>query len=247
MRALLAPYDKTGLVEFAQGLAALGWELIATGNSERQLRDGGLPVTSVAEVIGFPEILDGRVKTLHPAIHGGLLARRDNPEHLRQLAEHGIAGIDLVANNLYPFEATVAKPDVSLQDALENIDIGGPAMLRGAAKNFLDVIVVCDPADYTSTIEALRGTGVDLDTRRALAAKAFQHVALSDTLVARYLRDEPTAFPAELTLPLRRLAELRYGENPHQSGALYEEAGLSSGGIVHAKQLHGASISFNNV
>ncbi len=246
MRALLAPYDKTNLIELAQGLVSLGWELLATGGTEKTLRDAGLPVTSVAEVIGFPEILDGRVKTLHPAIHGGLLARRDNPDHLRQLAEHGITGIDLVANNLYPFEATVAKADVSMQDALENIDIGGPAMLRAAAKNFPDVVVVCDPADYGSTLESLRGSGIDLERRRALASKAFQHVALYDTLVSRYLRGDTDPFPAELTLPLRRLSELRYGENPHQSAGLYEEPGLV-GGIVHAKQLHGASISFNNV
>jgi phosphoribosylaminoimidazolecarboxamide formyltransferase/IMP cyclohydrolase len=246
MRALLAPYDKTGLIEFAQGLVSLKWELIATGNTEKALREAGLPVTSVAEVIGFPEILDGRVKTLHPAIHGGLLARRDNPDHLRQLAEHGITGIDLVANNLYPFEATVAKPGVTMQDALENIDIGGPAMLRAAAKNFPDVVVICDPADYAATLESLRGPGVDIQTRRALAAKAFQHVSLYDSLVARHLRGESDAFPAELTVPLRRLAELRYGENPHQAAALYEEPGVA-GGIVHAKQLHGASISFNNV
>src|SRR3990172_1774371 len=156
MRALLAVYDKTGLVDFARGLVDLGWEVIATGNTEKTLRASGLPATSVAEVIGFPEILDGRVKTLHPAIHAGLLARRGDPEHLRQLAEHGIKGIDLVANSLYPVEATLAKKGVTLDEAIENIDIGGPAMLRAAAKNFADVVVLCDPADYESTLAALR-------------------------------------------------------------------------------------------
>ena len=248
MRALLAPYDKTGLVELAQGLVGLGWELIATGGTERALLDAGVPVTSVADVTGFPEILDGRVKTLHPAVHGGLLARRSEPSHLQQLAEHGISGIDLVACNLYPFEATVAKEGVSLGEALENIDIGGPAMLRAASKNFPDVVVLCDPADYVPALSALRDGGPSLDDRRAYAAKAFQHVALYDTLVARYLRGETAeAWPAELTIALRKRLDLHYGENPHQRAALYEEAGLPAAGIVHAQQLHGAPISFNNV
>ena len=247
MRALLAPYDKTGLIDLAQSLVSMGWELLATGGTEKALREAGVPVTSVSEVTGFPEILDGRVKTLHPAIHGGLLARRDEPSHMQTLAEHGIGGIDLVVNNLYPFEATVAQDGVSLGDALENIDIGGPAMLRAAAKNFPDVIVICDPADYESALTSLRGSGVSLEERRNLAAKAFQHVALYDTLVARYLRGGTSElFPQELTVPLRRRFELHYGENPHQKGALYEEPGVG-GGITHAKQLHGAPISFNNV
>src|SRR6185295_16797099 len=173
--ALLAPYDKTGLIDFANGLVALGWELIATGGTERALREAAVPVTSVADVIRFPEILDGRVKTLHPAIHGGLLARRSNPEHVRQMEEHGIAGIDLVANNLYPFEATIAQEGVDLETALENIDIGGPAMLRAAAKNFPDVVVLCDPGDYGTALDALKAGGVGENERRRLAAKAFQH------------------------------------------------------------------------
>jgi phosphoribosylaminoimidazolecarboxamide formyltransferase/IMP cyclohydrolase len=265
MRALLAPYDKTGLIEFARGLIDLGWELIATGGTERSLKEAGIPVTSVADVINFPEILDGRVKTLHPAIHAGLLARRSEPEHLRQLAEHGITGIDLVANNLYPFEATILRQAQggeneasSLLEALENIDIGGPAMLRAAAKNFPDVVVLCDPADYERVLHSIAAGGVKEAERRALAAKAFQHVALYDTLVARYLRDgletgglkaspkeTGAGWPQELTLGLRKVAEARYGENPHQSGAVYAEAGLS-GGIVAAKQLHGPEMSYNN-
>jgi phosphoribosylaminoimidazolecarboxamide formyltransferase / IMP cyclohydrolase len=271
MRALLAPYDKTGLVDFARGLTGLGWELIATGNTERVLREAGLSVTSVAEVIGFPEILDGRVKTLHPAIHGGLLARRDVPEHLLELAQHGIEAIDLVVNNLYPFEATSNRHGVSLEDVLENIDIGGPAMLRAAAKNFQSVVVLSDPADYEETLTALKSGDVPHNTRRALAAKAFQHVALYDTLIARYLCEAratdnveagvsvgagaspaptaSTAFPHELTIALRKRddLELRYGENPHQAGALYLEAGRIQHGISGFEQLHGIPMSFNNV
>ena len=250
MRALLAPYDKTGLIELATGLLDLGWELIATGGTEKALKDAKLAVTSVSEVTGSPEMLGGRVKTLHPAIHGGLLARRSEPGHMRELAELGFAGIDLVANNLYPFEATIAKDDVSLTDALENIDIGGPTMLRAAAKNFPDVIVLSNPADYEASLAALRDRGVPLEARRALAAKAFQHVALYDTMVSRYLRAEAgqdAESPDELTVGLRKRAGLHYGENPHQAAVLYEEAGLPELGIVHAKQLHGAPISFNNV
>ncbi len=268
-RALLAPYDKTGLTDFARGLVGLGWELIATGGTERALRQAGIPVTSVAEVIKFPEILDGRVKTMHPAVHGGLLARRSDPEHLRQLAEHGISVIDLIANNLYPFEQTISAEDATLDDALENIDIGGPAMLRAAAKNFPDVVVLCDPADYEVTLKALTGGGVPKAERRRLAAKAFQHVALYDTVIASYLRDGaadqrsgdleslPRAgrgvargrgggWPEELTIGLRKRMDMRYGENPHQAGALYAEAGVS-GGIVAAKQLHGIELSYNNI
>ena len=246
MRALLAPYDKTGLVEFASGLLALGWQLLATGGTEKVLRDAGVPVTSVSDVTGFPEILDGRVKTLHPAIHGGLLARRSLPSHVEELERHGIEGIDLVACNLYPFEATVARDGVDLTEALENIDIGGPAMLRAASKNFPDVVVLCDPADYTPTLDLLKNGGAGPEARRSLAAKAFQHVALYDTMVARYLRTDDS-FPAELTVGLRKISSLHYGENPHQKAALYEEAGMPTAGVVHAKQLHGLPISFNNI
>jgi phosphoribosylaminoimidazolecarboxamide formyltransferase/IMP cyclohydrolase len=248
-RALLAPYDKTGLADFARGLVTLGWELLATGGTEAILRGEGIPVLSVSDVTGFPEILGGRVKTLHPAIHGGLLARRSEEAHRAELERHGIAGIDLVANNLYPFEATISRENASLEEALENIDIGGPAMLRAAAKNFPDVIPLCDPADYDSTLDALRAGGVAEDQRRRLAAKAFQHVALYDTLVANYLRGDRSAdaaWPEELTLGLRLRMGLRYGENPHQAGALYEEVG-STGGVVRLKQLHGPELSYNNI
>ena len=255
MRALLAPYDKTGLIDFARGLTDLGWEVIATGGTEKALREASVPVRSVADVTSFPEILDGRVKTLHPAIHGGLLARRSLPSHVEELEKHGITGIDLIAGNLYPFEQTILAQKGSdaaefdlLIEALENIDIGGPAMLRAAAKNFPDVVVLCDPADYEHALDALKGDGLPLGERRALAAKAFQHVALYDTIVARYLREgSDDEFPAELTVPLRKKDALRYGENPHQSAALYEEAGVLGTGVVHAKQLHGPPISFNNM
>jgi phosphoribosylaminoimidazolecarboxamide formyltransferase / IMP cyclohydrolase len=252
MRALLATYDKAGLAEFASALVEMDWQLIATGNTERALRDAGLPVISVAEVIGFPEILDGRVKTLHPAIHAALLARRRQPDHMAQLQEHAIQPIDMVVANLYPFEATINQASAGLDHAMENIDIGGPAMLRAAAKNFQDVIVLCDPADYAPTLEALRGGGPDHDRRRALAAKAFQHVALYDTIVAGYLRDaagNQLALPDELTLGLRKRPDLdlRYGENPHQAAALYLEAGAKEHGISSFDQLHGIPMSFNNV
>ena len=256
MRALLAPYDKTGLIDFARGLTDLGWEVIATGGTERTLREANVPVRSVADITGFPEILDGRVKTLHPAIHGGLLARRSLPSHIEELEKHGITGIDLIAGNLYPFEQTIlgqagseAPAADQLIEALENIDIGGPTMLRAAAKNFPDVVVLCDPADYDRALAALKdGGGLPLNERRALAAKAFQHVALYDTVVARYLREgSEDDFPAELTVPLRKRDALRYGENPHQAAALYEDAGLLPSGVVHAKQLHGPAISFNNM
>jgi phosphoribosylaminoimidazolecarboxamide formyltransferase/IMP cyclohydrolase len=255
-RALLAPYDKTGLEDLARGLVALGWELLATGGTEKALREAGIPVTSVADVTGFPEVLGGRVKTLHPAIHGGLLGKRSDPAHVAEMARHGIQGIDLLANNLYPFEATIARDGVTLDDALENIDIGGPAMLRAAAKNFPDVVVLCDPRDYGAVLEALRAGGVHGEERRRLAAKAFQHVALYDTLVASYLRGGVTwpadgsgqagEWPEELTLGLRKVMKTRYGENPHQSGAFYEEPG-TVGGIARLKQLHGPELSYNNI
>lgn len=181
MRALLSAYDRTGLADFAKALSALGCELISTGGTLKDMQAAGLKVTQVAEITGSPEILDGRVKTLHPAIHGGLLARRDLPSHVAELEQHGITGIDIVVNNLYPFVQTISKPDVKLIDALENIDIGGPAMTRAAAKNFPSVIIVVDPADYAEVAELLKQGEVPLEKRRQLAAKAFQHVALYDT------------------------------------------------------------------
>jgi phosphoribosylaminoimidazolecarboxamide formyltransferase/IMP cyclohydrolase len=261
-RALLSVSDKTGLVPFASGLAALGVQLISTGGTARALREAGLAVTDVAEITGFPEMLDGRVKTLHPRIHGGLLGRRGHPEHERQMAAQGIASIDLVAITLYPFEATTAKPDVPLAEAVENIDIGGPAMLRSAAKNFEAVAVIVDPTDYDGVLDELKRNDGSLSaaTRFGLARKAFAHTARYDALIAGFLEkvemsdDGPrlTALDSRLTFPhllhvrLERLQELRYGENPHQRAAFYRDLALR-GGIAAARQLQGKDLSYNNL
>ena len=253
MRALLSAYDRTGLVDFARVLVDAGFELISTGGTAIELRNAGLEITDVAEVTGAPEILDGRVKTLHPRIHGGLLGKRNNPAHVDEMKQQGIAGIDVVVNNLYPFQQTIGKPDATLADALENIDIGGPAMTRAAAKNFPDVVVIIDPSDYGRIGEMLASdSGVSQDERRRLAAKAFQHVAAYDTLISAYLResgttrDDKTAlFPEEITFGWKRVAIPRYGENPHQAGGIYATPG-EAGGIVNAKQLHGIEMSYLN-
>ncbi|MEK9675786.1 MAG: bifunctional phosphoribosylaminoimidazolecarboxamide formyltransferase/IMP cyclohydrolase, partial [Chloroflexota bacterium] len=187
MRALLSAYDRTGLVDFAKKLADAGVELISTGGTAKELKDAGLDITEVADMTGAPEILDGRVKTLHPRIHGGLLGKRSNPVHVQEMKEQGIEGIDIVVNNLYPFQQTIAKEGVTLDDALENIDIGGPAMTRAAAKNFPDVVIVVDPADYETVGEMISNGDVTMAQRRKLAAKAFQHVAGYDTLISAYL------------------------------------------------------------
>ena len=250
MKALLSVYDKTGIVELGRKLAAAGVEMISTGGTHQSLtEDGGLPVRQVAEVTGSPEILDGRVKTLHPVIHAGLLARRDRPEHLSQLAKHGIDPIDLVVVNLYPFVATINRPDVTLEEALDNIDIGGPTMLRAAAKNHPFVAVIVDPDDYDWVAEKVTGTGLSSDDRRRLAAKAFQHVAAYDAAVAAYLTTTPEAdaLPDKLSINLKQSTVLRYGENPHQPGALYVPDGVTSGGVAQARQLHGRELSFNNL
>ena len=249
MRALISVYDKTGVVEFGRRIAAAGYELVSTGGTHRTLTDeGGLSVRQVADVTGSPEILDGRVKTLHPVIHGGLLARRESPEQMAELAAHGIETIDLVVVNLYPFVATISKPDVTLDDALENIDIGGPTMLRAAAKNFPSVAVIVDPADYEWVAEKLAGDGLTANDRRGLAAKAFRHVSEYDAAVTGYLTAEPEeTLPSRLTISLDKVAGLRYGENPHQSGALYAPAGAAPSGMAGAAQLHGRELSYNNL
>ena len=252
MRALVSVFDKTGIVEFGQKLVGAGFELISTGGTHRTLaEEGGLPVLQVSDVTGSPEILDGRVKTLHPMIHGGILARRDLPAHTAELAEHGIGAIDLVVGNLYPFAATISNPDVTLDDALENIDIGGPTMLRAAAKNFPSVAVVVDPGDYDWVSDRLSGPGLSDEERRGLAAKAFQHVAQYDATVAGYLTgaisSQSEALPGSLELSFSQVATLRYGENPHQQGALYVPDGSSPGGIAGARQLHGRELSYNNL
>lgn len=250
MKALLSVFDKTGIEGFGKSLAGAGYELISTGGTHRSLADAGVPVTQVSEVTGSPEILEGRVKTLHPVIHGGLLARRDSPAHMAELDQHGIGPIDVVVVNLYPFVETISKPGVTLDDALENIDIGGPTMLRAAAKNFPSVAVVVDPGDYDWVAEALAGGGLDAQQRRSLATKAFQHVAVYDAAVADYLSADLTseeAMPEQVTIGLTRVSSLRYGENPHQQGALYVPASGGEGGLARATQLHGRELSFNNL
>lgn len=244
-RALLSVYDKTGLVEFGRGLAELGFELVASGGTARALSQAGLSVTQIDQITGFPEILGGRVKTLHPAVHGGILARRI-PEHLAELESHGIAPIDLVACNLYPFVETVRRPDVTEAQAVEEIDIGGVTLLRAAAKNFESVIVVCDPADYEGVLNALRSGEVPLEERRRLALKAFRHTAAYDAAIANWLAgmveaDEP--MPGALNLAAERVQLLRYGENPHQQGALYRWVGASPA----FEQLQGKELSYNNI
>ena len=249
MRAILAPYDKSGLVEFARGLHSLGWELFATGGTERALTEAGVPVTAVAELTGSPEMLGGRVKTLHPKVHGGLLFRRGHAGDEAEIVEHGIRPIDLVASNLYPFVETVTSGDVSLAEALEEIDIGGPTMIRAAAKNHPWVVPLVDPADYDEVLEALRAGDLDAGRRRQLAAKAFQHVAHYDTMIAEYLRDEDVALPDTLTAGMTRLETLRYGENPHQQGAFYRFDSVRTPveGIGAYRQHHGKALSYVNI
>ncbi len=252
MLALISVHDKAGVREFARSLAELGFEIFSTGGTQKHLSDGGLAVQSVSTLTGFPEILDGRVKTLHPMVHGGILARRDRPEQMEELSRSEIPPIDIVCVNLYPFVETVAKPNVSLDDALENIDIGGPTMLRAAAKNYPFVLVLVDPSDYAQALDHLRADAVPLEFRRRLAEKAFQHVASYDTAIAQYLRSDEQGeetFPERMTVALEKALDLRYGENPHQRAALYREerAGQADGGIVAAEKLHGLEMSYINV
>ena len=248
MRALLSVSDKRGLVDFARELAALDWEIVSTGGTADALRQAGVPVLPVEQVTGFPEMMDGRVKTLHPKVHGGLLARRHHPGDRAALAQHGITPIDLVAVNLYPFRETVARPDVTFEQAIEQIDIGGPSMLRSAAKNHRDVIVVVDPDDYPVVITALKSgdmaRGVSPGLRRELAAKVFAHTAAYDAAIHRYLTRDAAGWPERITLALERRQELRYGENPHQAAALYA---TDEPGIRDLAQLHGKELSFNNL
>ncbi len=250
LRAILAPYNKTGLVELAQGLGALAVEMFATGNTYRILREAGVDVRPVSDLTGFPEILDGRVKTLHPGVHGGILARRDKPEHLAELEEHGLRTIDIIVGGLYPFQETVAREGVTLDEALENIDIGGPTMLRAAAKNFPHVLPIIDPGDYDDLLAALRNGATPLAWRRKLAVKTFQHVASYDTAISSYLRADDDPFPPELTVALTKRSDLRYGENPHQAAALYEQVdprAPAPQGIVHGRQLNGKALSYVNI
>jgi len=242
-RALLSVSDKTGLVELGQALAAKGVELVSTGGTAKALRDAGLTVRDVSELTGFPEMMDGRVKTLHPKVHGGLLAVRDNPEHAAAMAEHAIGAIDLVVVNLYPFAQTVAK-GAARDEIIENIDIGGPSMVRSAAKNHDYVAIVTDPADYAIVAEG----STTLEQRRLFAAKAFAATAAYDAMISSWFAfaDQGQAFPDSLSLPLRKANALRYGENPHQAGALYLPLGPSARGIAQAEQVQGKELSYNN-
>jgi len=260
LTALLSVSDKHGIVDFARALAELGVRLLSTGGTARLLADAGLAVTEVAEVTGSPEMLDGRVKTLHPRIHGGLLARRDRPEHMAALAEHGIGTIDLLVVNLYPFAQATARHDCTLEDAIENIDVGGPAMLRAAAKNWADVVVVIDPADYPRVLDELRAGGVQRNTRFMLARKVFAHTAAYDGMISNYLSALPAGaedmgagvpvrepYPAVYTLQLTKVQDMRYGENPHQSAAFYRDTAPAPGLLAGWTQLQGKALSYNNV
>jgi len=250
MRAIISVSDKSGVTDFAQGLSQLGFEIFSTGGTQKAMEGAKVPVKSVSGLTGFPEILDGRVKTLHPIVYGGILARREIPDHMAQLAENKIETIDLVAVNLYPFVQTVAREDVTFDEAIENIDIGGPSMIRASAKNFADVIVLVAPADYQPVLEKLRKGGVELAERKRLAQKAFQHVAIYDAAISQYLRQDTEVFPDEMTVALKKRYGLRYGENPHQQAAFYAEQVVGARqdtGITWAKQLWGKELSFNNI
>lgn len=247
MKALISVSDKRGIVEFASALKELGWELIATGGTMKILRDAGLEITNISDVTGFPEICDGRVKTLHPKIHGGLLGRRDLPSHLTELKENGIETIDMVVVNLYPFEATVAKEDCTLEDAIENIDIGGPSMLRSAAKNYRDVTVVCNPDNYYKVLEEIRKYGnTTLETRFQLSAEAFTRTARYDMRIAEYMRKH-AGLDEKLFLEFDKIQTLRYGENPHQQASFYKTEGNEAFSVAHARQISGKELSYNNI
>ena len=262
-QALISVSDKRGVLEFAQGLSGLGVKLLSTGGTAKLLREAGLAVTEIGDYTGFPEMLDGRVKTLHPKVHGGILARRDLAEHMTTLAQHGIPTIDLVCVNLYPFAATVAKPGVTLEDAIENIDIGGPAMVRSSAKNYAGVAIVTDPEDYAPLLAEMKAQGgtLELGTRFALAKKAFTHTARYDGMIANWLTGleegaeakpaeaapAPSIFPNRLQLAFDRVENLRYGENAHQSAAFYRDPTPLPGSIAAYTQLQGKELSYNNI
>lgn len=240
--------DKSNLVPFAEGLDKLGYELISTGGTLRALQEAGLPAKGVSEITNFDEILDGRVKTLHPYIHAGLLARRDQASHVKQLEERHIAPIDVVVVNLYPFKETIAKEGVTEEDAIENIDIGGPTMLRAASKNFRDVTVVVDPSDYDAVLENLADNGGTVAFRKQLAAKVFRHTANYDAMIANYFVDiTDEEDPETFTQTFEKVQSLRYGENPHQHAAFYKEGNVQGASIANAKQLHGKELSYNNI
>ena len=247
MRALVSVSDKAGVVEFCQNLTRLGWEIIATGGTQKLLEESGVKTIGISDVTGFPEICDGRVKTLHPKVHGGLLARRDDESHLKALRDNSIEFIDMVCVNLYPFRQTIAKPDVNMEDAIENIDIGGPSMLRSAAKNYRDVTVVCDPADYARIIDEIeKGGNTTVETRLQLSAKAYTHTAEYDMCIATYMRKQ-AELNEKLFASFDLVQTLRYGENPHQSAKFYASAERVPYSLATAKQLNGKEMSYNNI
>ncbi|WP_428910664.1 bifunctional phosphoribosylaminoimidazolecarboxamide formyltransferase/IMP cyclohydrolase [Niallia sp. Krafla_26] len=248
-RALISVSDKTGVVDFAKGLVELGFEIISTGGTKKAIHEAGIPVIGVSDVTGFPEILDGRVKTLNPLIHGGLLAKFDDQSHKAQMDEHQIDPIQIVCVNLYPFQQTIEKPDVTVEDAIENIDIGGPTMLRSAAKNHQYVAVVVDPTDYKTVLHELKEEGeVKFETRRALAAKVFRHTAAYDSIISNYMTElTGLETPEKLTVTYELKQSLRYGENPHQKASFYRKPLGSKFSIANAQQLHGKELSYNNI
>lgn len=250
-RAIISVSDKTGVVEFARKLHEYGVEIVSTGGTMKTLREAGIPVTYVSDVTGFPEIMDGRVKTLNPYIHGGILAIRDNPEHIRAMKQHNIRGVDMVVVNLYPFRQTIAKPDVTLDEAIENIDIGGPSMIRAAAKNYRFVTIVVNPARYGSIIQEIEENGGDISegTRMTLAHEAFEHTAEYDACISQYFSRQlgEGNFPRTINMSFERVQKLRYGENPHQKAAFYREKNFTGNGVANARQLHGKELSFNNI
>lgn len=249
MRALISVSDKTGIVEFAQKLENMGIEIISTGGTAKSLEESGIPVIGISDVTGFPECLDGRVKTLHPNIHAGLLAVRSNEDHMKQIDGLGVTPIDIVVVNLYPFKETILKKDVTLEEAIENIDIGGPTMLRSAAKNNQDVIVIVDPEDYVLVIKELGEGEVSQKTKFYLASKVFEHTAHYDTMIANYLREQRNIdeLPETLTLTFEKVQQMRYGENPHQNAAFYQEVSGRKGTLTDARQIHGKELSYNNI
>src|SRR5512136_2775682 len=250
-RAIVSVSDKTGVVPFAKGLAQMGVEILSTGGTAKTLREQGVSVMDISEYTGFPEMLDGRVKTLHPKVHGGLLGQRSKKEHVQKMAEHGILPIDLVAVNLYPFEATIAKEDCMLEDAIENIDIGGPTMIRSSAKNYPDVTVLVDPSDYPVVLCELKEKGeVSIATNFRLAKKVFQHTARYDAAISNYLGTieagkRTDKFPETFTFQVKKAQELRYGENPHQKAAFYRDYMSMEPSVSNASQIHGKELSFN--
>ncbi|HEY9507555.1 MAG TPA: bifunctional phosphoribosylaminoimidazolecarboxamide formyltransferase/IMP cyclohydrolase [Gemmatimonadales bacterium] len=244
-RALISVSDKRGIIAFAEGLVQLGWEIVSTGGTAATLRSAGVPVVAVDELTGFPELLDGRLKTLHPAVHGALLARRDRPDHLAAIAEHGIVPIDLVAVNLYPFQMTISQPGVAFDDAVENIDIGGPSMLRSAAKNHEFVLPVVDPTDYPKVLDLLRRNAIDAEVRREFAAKVFAHTGDYDAAIAGFMTPKAEGLPQRLALAIERHQALRYGENPSQRAALYVTE--EPRGMRDLAQRQGKELSFNNI